>query len=896
MSPRASLELPSLEDPPDAAGVAQSIRNHLERMRAGLAKLHAGDVTGSEVNRIHAKAMDQLLVTLASRSQARSERAVPGRVAVAAVGGYGRRELSIHSDVDLLILHDPGTEAWVAGEVERLQRWLWDAGLKLGLATRTVDDTLAMAAEDQTICTAVLDARLIAGDPALVGELEERLLQALRAAPEAFARRQMQGMEERQAQFGESLYLLQPNLKEGAGGLRDYHAAWWASRVVHPGVKTLSDLEGAQRMTGPELESYIAALDFLWKLRNQLHLMTGRATDQMTFDLQERVADDLGYEDPDAVELPVERFMGAYYRHARVIQNFSNLLLELAVRTARGTPLEPVRNVEEGFRVADDHLEIPDGAHLRQQPLRLLQAFVVAQEHDVALSREARRHIRENLDLAREELRADPQAGSCLDRILACDHRVMRTLVAMNETGLLGAWIPEWEHIVCRWQQVTYHTYTVDVHSIFVVEELRRLWQGKYATGLPALTELIQGVRDRSVLFLGCLFHDIGKGLGGDHSIKGVDLTRALLDRVGFSAGRRDRVLFLVQHHLLMSHLAQRRDLSDPKLIVEFARTVGDRANLRNLYLLTFADIRASSRSAWSEWKGQLLQELFERTSEFLETGGDRIQVAVEQMEARVEARQAVTRRELQALGVADDRISAYFAEMPRRYFIAHSGAQITRHAMAMLAFRPEQVVTTQVRSMRGDFSELIVITRDVHGLYAKVAGVITAKWINILGSHVYTTRSGMALEIYRLGTPSGGPTELREVWRGLQMSLHGVLSGVVHVRELLERRGRPLGVQDAPTPGPVQVEISNDESDFYTIVDVTANDRIGLLYDLTQTIAEHGLETYVSKAATILDQVADTFYLKDAEGRKVQDTALLERLRAALLLAATGPEVAVGP
>jgi [protein-PII] uridylyltransferase len=895
VSPHASLELPPLEYPPDTAGAAQAIRDHLERMRAGLAKLHAGDATGSEVNRIHAEAMDQLLVTLAQRSRARSERPLPGRVALAAVGGYGRRELSIHSDVDLLILHDVGTEEWVAVEVERLQRWLWDAGLKLGLATRTVDDTLAMAAEDQTVCTAVLDTRLIAGDPALVGELEERLLEALRGESEAFARRQIEGLEERQARFGESLYLLQPNLKEGAGGLRDYHAAWWASRVVHPGVKTLSDLEGAQRMSRAELESYVAALDFLWTLRNQLHLTTGRTTDQMTFDLQERVAADLAYEDPDAVELPVERFMGAYYRHARVIQNFSNLLLELALRTARGTPLEPTRSVEEGFRVADDHLEIPGDAHLRQRPVRLLESFAVAQDHDVALSRQARRHLRENLDLAREGLRSNPEAGACLDRILASERRVTRTLVAMNETGLLGAWIPEWEHIVCRWQQVTYHTYTVDVHSIFVVEELRRLWQGKYATGLPALTELMQGVRDRSVLFLGCLFHDIGKGLGGDHSIKGVDLTRAFLDRVGFSARRRDRVLFLVQHHLLMSHLAQRRDLSDPKLIVEFARTVGDRVNLRNLYLLTFADIRASSRAAWSEWKGQLLHELFERTSEFLEAGGDLIQTAVDQLEARVEARQAVTRRELQAVGVAADRISAYFNEMPRRYFIGHTGPQITRHAMVVLGFRPEQVVTTQVRSMRGDFSELIVVTRDVHGLYAKVAGVITAKWINILGSHVYTTRSGMALEIYRLVTPSGGPTELREIWRGLQMSLHGVLTGVVEVRELLERRGRPLGVQDAPTPGPVQVEISNDESDFYTIVDVTANDRIGLLYDLTQTIAEHGLETYVSKAATILDQVADTFYLKDSVGRKVRDTALLERLRVALLLAATGPEGAGG-
>jgi [protein-PII] uridylyltransferase len=344
-----------------------------------------------------------------------------------------------------------------------------------------------------------------------------------------------------------------------------------------------------------------------------------------------------------------------------------------------------------------------------------------------------------------------------------------------------------------------------------------------------------------------------------------------------------------------MSHLAQRRDLSDPKLIVDFARSVGDRENLRNLYLLTFADIRASSRSAWSDWKGQLLTELFERTSEFLETGDDDPQRAVELIEARVERRQEAARRELRALGVADSKVQAYFDDMPRRYFMAHSAQQIARHAMVMLSFRPDRVVTTRVRSMPGDFSELIVVTRDVHALYAKVAGVITARWINILGSHVYTSRSGLALEVYRLTTPAGPPEQRRDVWRGLESALHHVLSGVVEVEELLARRRRPLGAAESPSREPVTVSVSNAESDFYTIVDVSANDRLGLLYDLTRTIADAGLEIYISKASTILDQVADTFYLKDADGKKILDRSVLDALRVALLQQALGPREKAG-
>ncbi|HKJ25783.1 MAG TPA: HD domain-containing protein, partial [Myxococcota bacterium] len=432
----------------------------------------------------------------------------------------------------------------------------------------------------------------------------------------------------------------------------------------------------------------------------------------------------------------------------------------------------------------------------------------------------------------------------------------------------------------------------VDVHSIFLVEELRRLWKDEYREFVPDLTALIQNeVPDKAVLYLGCLLHDIGKGFGGDHSNKGFDRARRTVERLGLSPIRAARVCYIVKYHLFMSHVAQRRDLSDPKLIVEFARQAGDRENLRNLYLATFADIRASSPKAWTEWKGFLLRELFERTSEYLEAGGQDPRRAFEQIQSRVEVRRDAARKELRAGGIADARIDEFFDVMPQRYFVSHTPRQIARHATVVLGLKPDELLATAVRAMRGNFSEFIVCTRDVPRLYSTVAGVLTAGNINILGSHVYTTRSGLALEVYRVGTPPGGEEEQEVTWNEVHRLLRGALEGEVDVAEMAHQRRRVLGRPAPPVASPQSVLVSNSESDFYTIVDVAANDRRGLLFELTRTIADLGYEVFISKAATILDQVTDTFYLKDRDGKKITDPSALERLERTLRAVLDPPE-----
>ncbi|MFV1978923.1 MAG: [protein-PII] uridylyltransferase, partial [Myxococcota bacterium] len=764
-------------------GVVSAARAYLAAAHGHLQDLHGSDALGHRVNETHSNLIDRLvrrLFRLAEEGYFSDGREDPAVLTIIAVGGYGRRELNIHSDVDLLFLYQPPFSEHVKAVAERVQCWLWDASLSVGSATRTVDETIELAEGDQTVRTSIMTSRYLAGSGVLFHQFVERVRAGFIADSAAFVSGRLTALRERHRQHGDSLYLLQPNIKEAAGGLRDYHAAYWVLQATQPGGGRIDDFLHVGLLTEEESREYLAALDFLWRVRNEAHLISGRKNDQLRFELQEKIADSLGYANGGEgdVQLPVERFMGDYYRHARAIRNYSLLAIEQCQARARGMlGRRNVRELEGGYRIADGHLEIPHTSFLSEKPLRVLEAFAVAQEHEVPLTRKALRLIRENLHHVDDEYRTDPECIAIFMRILNSERRVMRSLMAMNEVGLLARFLPEWEQIVYRWQHVMYHTYTVDVHSIFLVEELRRLWRGRYEKEQPELTELMRAVDDRPVLFLGCLLHDIGKGLGGDHSMLGAERARRCVERLGLDAERVERVVFLVQFHLQMARLAQNRDLSDPKLIFEFARLVGDRNRLRDLYLLTFSDIRASSKKAWTDWKGQLLGELFERTSELIESGSDDPSRALELTEKRVEQRRLTAAEELLALGITDSEIEQFFGMMPHRYFIAHKPRQIARHAQVVLAVDQQSGFSTAVREMRGDFSEFILCTTDRHALYANVAGTLAAHDINILGSHVYTGRSGLALEVYRVATPSGGETAREQTWSDFHESLAALLS-----------------------------------------------------------------------------------------------------------------------
>jgi [protein-PII] uridylyltransferase len=870
--------------------VSEAVKVYIAACQNYLREIHESGGSGREVNEAHSDLIDRLIRRLFQLSEQiyfRDGGEAPNELCILAVGGYARREMSIHSDVDMLFLYADMLTPYVNAMTKRMQLWLWDANLARGAATRTISETLSLAKSDETVCTALVAPRYLAGSGVLYHRFGRTVDKALFSKPDRFISQQIVAFESRHSEFGDSLYLLQPNLKEGAGGLRDYHASRWVMHATQGSARGKDDYLFSGLLTEEESSDFFQGLDFLWRVRNELHLMGGRKNDQMSFEHQERIAEAFGYgsASDDQTELPVERFMRDYYIHARNILNDSSLVMEQCLTRVRPPPKRRrIEYVERGLRVVNGQLEIPHARQLKDDPVLLLDVFSVAQAYDVPLTRKARRLVHEHLDLIDEDFQRSPEARDAFLRILRSPHRVARSLLAMNEAGVLASYLPEWDHIVCRWQHVIYHTYTVDVHSIFLVEELRRLRKGDYQLELPDLTDLMRSVHDPVVLYLSCLFHDVGKGLGGNHSIKGVDISRTCMERIGLDDEIIERVTFLVETHLIMSHLAQRRDLSDPKLILEFARTVKDRRNLRNLFLLTVADMRASSKKAWTDWKGRLLRDLFEKTAELLEIGADDANQAIDLIERRVETRIQSATAQLERDSVPPEEVARYFEMMPRRYFTAHTPKQIARHARVVFDLAPAQVLSFAAKELRGGFSELILCTPDRPELFADVAGTLTAHNINILGAHVYTSRSGLALEVYRVTTPPGDAVAHELVWRDFERSLRRVLAGETDVAELLKSRGRPIGAERPNLARrPHSVTVDSEESDFYTIVDIAADDRLGLLHDLTREIAKQGYEVYISKAALVLDQVTDTFYIKDREGKKVLDPELLSRLEQGL-------------
>jgi len=880
---------------PNQNQISFAVRDYLGDMREQLLARSRAGASGREINEANSDCVDRLIRKLFQMAEAEyyvGASKFRKDMAVIAVGGYGRRTLAIHSDIDLLFLHRGEIDNYIQKLAERLQMWLWDGNLVVGCALRTIEQTIEIARTDMTVRTGILDVRFLAGDVDLFHEFVESVRRVFRANDQEFIQALQDTMQTRHEKYGESLYRLQPNLKEGAGGLRDYHIAEWVALTRHSSLslRGLIDFLHFGLLSEPELDEFRAALDFLWGLRNTMHFLSGRKNDQLNFDLQERVAKELGYEENLDVShlLAVEQFMRDYYRHGRVIQNCSMVIIDQCLPRS-GVNVR--KELEEGFLLSDRGVEIIHAALLRKNPMRIMLAFEIAAREDAPLSVQAIRLLRANLDLM-DALPADSgEAGECFLRILESKQRVMLTLLEMNGVGVLGRLFQEWEHIVCLWQHVTFHTYTVDVHSIYLVGELERLLRGAYSQDWAEFTELIHRVEDVTVLLLGCLCHDIGKGLGGEHADRGAEIARTICERLGLAEERIARVCFLVREHLHMTHVAQRRDLSDPKVISAFAQLVGDYTNLRNLYLLSFADFRASSGRSWTRWTAGLMRDLFHRTGEILESGELDPAAAEAKLQARAERLRDSVFAQLLGMGIEERLIEKFCSNMSRRYFLSHTSWQIARQALIVIGFRPDAVINCSIREMRGDFTEFIICAEDAHGLYSNIAGCLTLNRINILGSHIHTTRDGLALEVYRVATPKGGPDEKRRLWERVQRLIVEVISGEKDLSVLMLEHGRTgmPGRVVAPRREQALVRITNQESDFYTIVDVSAYDRLGLLYGLTHRIAELDLEIHLSKASTRLDQVADTFYLKTRSGEKVTDPELLQRLYDALLEVASG-------
>ncbi len=794
----------------------------------------------------------------------------PDRLALVALGGYGRGELSPCSDLDLLVLHDDGGD--LTPLVEGLLYPLWDAGFDVQAVARTVGDNIRAARQDVRSRTSLLEARLLTGGRDLWEEMEQRVVreEILGREVDGFIRAKVAEMEARHRRYGDTVYVLEPHLKEGEGGLRDIHTAYWVSKVRF-GARTLGELAREGRVPQAEIAALEEARDFLLRVRNHLHLRTGRREDRLTFEHQDEAAPFFGFDDRDGIP-GVERFLQAYHASARRVRHFSRTVIRRSL-----SPSQPRRTRGEAWR--DPGVWFHDGQvflepeRVEEQPIVLLAAFEAAQHRNAELSPQALEVVREHLGLVDDRFRRDPEAVERFLRILRHPRRVTTTLMAMHEVGLLDRFIPEFGRIHGRAQRDLYHIYPVDVHSLFAVQELRRLARGEYEEEHPLLTALIHRVRHRDILYLAALLHDVGKGAGGGHERRGAEMALAVADRMDLDPVAREYLVFLVGNHLLLSHTAQGRDLHDPDLIADFCARVGDLESLDLLYLLTFADIRAVGPGAWTGWKNLLFRELYERARGFLESGG-RERPRGEDPERVREVASRI--REVVAGRVGAEHVDAFLEGVGQaRYLLANPVEALVRHLEAF-AERDREPVVRLREVPEEDYAEVILVTRDRPGLFARVAGVMAAHRLNILSAVLNSRPDGWVIDVFHLSPARPEPAR----WERCRRTLEGVIRGEISFSEAVEPklRRRPALRRYLPRT-PVRVAVDNEASRRFTVVEVRAADRLGLLYDVARVLAGHGLTIQIAKIATNIHQVADAFYVETVQGGKLTDPARIAAL-----------------
>jgi len=800
-----------------------------------------------------------------------------------ALGGYGRGELNPLSDVDLMFLYSGKDKAFAEALSEKMLYLLWDLSLDVGYSVRTPEDCLDMADRDITARTALIDSRFLIGNEILYEEYEKRVVQTILAkSSQAFIRQKLEENQLRLKKYGSSVYNLEPNIKEGEGGLRDLHTALWVAQVKFK-VRGLKELMIKGIMTEPDVKEFEAAYDYLWRIRNQLHYLSERKNEQLHFDQQEQIANFLGYKDSKKAPA-VEQFMQDYYYHATRVEHMASSLINLAVNR-EDTSFKLIgyfgrRNLEDGFYILRQELGQTDAKCFEENPELMMRAFLLSQRHGVGLSVALKSLIRESLSRINDKFRRSKTVNQEFFEILRSDVGVTDVLRDMHHLQFLNHFIPEFARIFCKVQHDAYHIYTVDIHSIFAVGEIAKLWAGEYAEQKPLLTKTALDIEKRELLLLAVLFHDIGKGEGKNHSEKGAVLVRTISRRMGLNKEDSLRLEFLVRHHLDMAHISQRRDLHDDKLIDQFAKTMEMTENLKMLFLLTFADLKAVGPDVWSEWKGFLLQELFQKTYDAMERGNFRADIRSERVRNR-------KRKVFDNLTEDYDpkAIKAHLRAMGNRYLLSHRSVEITEHLKVQLSRQKNPLALHIEHRHEEEYTQVIVSTLDIPGLFSKIAGVMAANGINILGAQIYTHKNGEALDLLQVRGPSGGVLDDPRKWKRVQTDISSVIEGRKRVDELVVKSKPPSFMIEKVKPKyPSRIEVDNEVSDEYTVIDIYTDDKVGLLYQITKAIKELGLFISVSKISTKVDQVADTFYVQDIFGQKVTQPEKIEELKKILI------------
>ncbi len=804
------------------------------------------------------------------------------RIAVVGVGGYGRAEMAPFSDVDLLFLTPWKVTPWAESVVESMLYMLWDLKLKVGHATRTVRDCLRMGREDITVRTALLEYRFISGHAPLAQELGEKLWGDLfrNTGPE-FIEAKLAERAERHRRQGGQRYMLEPNVKEGKGGLRDLQTLYWIGKYLHR-VQSPQGLVAAGLFDAEEFATFQRAEDFLWAVRCHIHYITARATDQLTFDLQVEVAERMGYRDAGG-RRAVEIFMQEYFREATRVGDVTRIFLtELEARhvkpEARLKGLLSRKRVKAGYRLVQGRLDIADAKGFLADKLNLLRIFEEALRTGYLLHPNAMRLVAANLDMIDDDMRETPEAARIFLDLLLKHGNPERSLRRMNELGVLAAFIPEFEPIVAMMQFNVYHHYTVDEHIIQTISVLAQIERGELQEDLPLSSSILKAGVSRRVLYVALLLHDIGKGRPEDHSILGAQIARRVAPRLGLNDEECETVEWLVRYHLLMSDMAQKRDIGDPRTVRDFAKAVKTRKRLDLLTVLTVCDIRGVGPDTWNNWKAMLLRQLHARTTDALEGGLENLN-----RDKREDESKAALRARLTGWPAAELR-----AEIGRHYAPYWQG--LTTDTQEVFARLLRDLGDDEIRidlhpEPDRDATRACFALADHPGIFSRLAGALALVGANVVDARTYTSKDGYATPVFWIQDREGRPYEVSHLPRLRQM-IERTLRGEVVARQALADRDK-VKKREKEFRFPTHITFDNEGSEIYTIIEVDTRDRPGLLFDLTRTLATSHIYIASAVIATYGKQVVDAFYVKDMFGLKLharsKQEALERKLRQAI-------------
>lgn len=809
--------------------------------------------------------------------------------ACVALGGYGRRELCLHSDIDILILFRKKVPIEVRELVQEIFFPLWDLGFELGYGTRTIKECLSLVKDDFEVLASMMDARFICGEYPLYLDLIEKLHEkVLSKKGYVFGHWLAERYRMRLDRFGDSSFLLEPNLKESIGGLRDYHHMLWLARAFF-GLREPRDLMFLAVLSYREYHDLRQHVGFLWNVRNQLHYLSGRKNDRLRFEYQEKIAVRLGFLNQEA-SLAVEQFISRLHATMAAIKFLTRSFTagRLPTKKSNHDRVQTV-NIDPGLILEKGELGFRSAGDILSNPSLLMAIFQHSAHFGFPLSLEAKRLVRELSYLVDDHFRESDRIAKSFLKIVTESEHTFETLDQMLEIGFLGTFIPEFGKVKDRVEFDAYHIYPVGMHSLQTVRYLKGLINEKDILQRDLWGELLHPER----LLLAGLFHDIGK-IGKEHASKGTEITRNILKRFAFTEDVIEDICFLVCHHLLLVKTATRRDLSDEKVVVYCARLINETERLKMLYLLTWADSRATGPKAWNEWIATLVQELFFKVLHILERG----ELATHDASRKLEQVKSTVRQQVGST-VNEEDLEACFDIMSPRYLLNTPSREIVRHlsmadrlraglrandAQDKEKSKEEIFIFETRRDEAGDCWEITFLARDRPGLFSIIAGVLTLNNINILSAEIYTWHNGTAVDVLRTTNPLDN-LFVQEKWTKIQEDLKEALTGRLSLEfRLREKAGSSFLTAQKKPSRPPEVIMDNKSSDFFTLIEVFADDHIGLLYRITHTLFTLGLDIHIAKISTKVDQVADVFYVRDLEGQKVEDEGRVEEIKTGIL------------